>query len=421
VEESTWDSSFWRTILHPDDVETITAIDARSARTKEPFSADYRLRDASGEYHWFHDDAVFLPAEEDGRPAYWLGVLVDTTERRGAESDRAETEQRFRAIVEQIPATTYVNEVDGPDEGIYVSPQIHDLLGFEPKDWYAEPEFWRNHIHPQDRQEVWADWRRQVNECGVFAREYRMVARDGSVVWVSERTTILPDESGQPQRIQGVLIDISKLKQAEGRFRTVFEASPVGIVIVGNDFGFLDANPAFCRLLGYTRDEVRNLSFVDITHPDDVSSDADLARQVFAGEIPSYSLEKRYITRDGETIWVNLTASGVRDDSGAPLYGIGIVEDVTARRHMEAETLHAAAAALQRLAELTVREREVIDLMAAQGLTARQIAAKLHLSTRTAESHLASVYRKLGVTSGDSAVTEYRRLLAAGAAVPAST
>jgi PAS domain S-box-containing protein len=341
-----------------------------------------------------------------------LGAAIG---RRQAAEHLQAAESRYRGLVEQIPAMTYLDEVGGPDEGIYVSPQIRDLLGFEPEDWYAEPEFWRNHVHPDDEPGVWADWRRTVEKGGVFAREYRMVALDGSVVWVSERTTILPDESGRPRWIQGVLTDISNLKEAEERFRIVFEACPIGIVIVGNDFRFLDANPAFCNLLRYTREDVRTLTFVDVTHPEDIAIDAELARQAFAGEIASYSLEKRYLTSDGETVWVNLTASRMPDESGTSTHGIGVVEDITARKRQEAENLRGAAEANRRLGELTPREREVLDVLADQGLTAREVSQTLHISRRTTESHLASVYRKLNVTTRDSALGEYERLRAAAA------
>ncbi len=322
-----------------------------------------------------------------------------------------QTEGLYRTLVEQIPAMTFVDEVGGADEGIYVSPQIRDLLGFEPEDWYADPDFWRSHLHPEDEPEAWAAWRRSVAEGSRFSREYRMVGRDGEAVWVSERTVIVPDEGGGPARIQGVLTDITQIKETEERFRAVFEASPIGIIITGRDFRFLDANPSFCRLVGYTTDQLQTLTFADITHPDDVASDLDLARRMFAGEISSYSLEKRYLTSGGETVWANLTVTGVREGLMTPMSRIGLVEDISARKRKETRMLQAAGQAHQRLAELTRREREVLDLVAGDGHGSRQIASTLHISVRTAETHLASVYRKLRVGSRDAALAEYQRLL----------
>ena len=320
-------------------------------------------------------------------------------------------------LVEQIPAVSYLGEVDGPDEGIYVSPQIRDLLGFEPEDWYGEPQFWRRHLHREDEPEVWAAWRRCVELGGVFASEYRMVAKDGRVVWVSDRSTISPSDDGRPRWIQGVLIDITKLRAAEERFRTVFEASPIGIMVIGKDLRIVDASPAFCRLLGLARDEAASMSVFDVTHPDDIAAGRDLWNRVFTGEIPSFSVEKRYLGKDGSTIWVTLTGSGVHDEPPRATYGIGMVEDIRERKRAEAEMLEAAAEANRRLAEFSPREREALDL-AAQGLSARQIAAGLHISARTVESHLASVYRKLGVTSKEAAIAEYHRLTSQALTTP---
>jgi DNA-binding NarL/FixJ family response regulator len=158
---------------------------------------------------------------------------------------------------------------------------------------------------------------------------------------------------------------------------------------------------------------MRTRTFIDFTHPDDADLDAELAKKTFAGEIPNYTLEKRYITSDGETLWVNLTASVVNQESRTPMLGIGIVVDITERKRREAEMLRDAAEAINKLAELSQREREVLDLMAAEGLTAPKVAARLHISKRTAESHLASVYRTLHVSSRDAAIREYKRLIEA--------
>jgi PAS domain S-box-containing protein len=199
------------------------------------------------------------------------------------------------------------------------------------------------------------------------------------------------------------------LRESEERFRTVFESCPLGMAVVGPDLRTVDVNPALCRLLGYSRQELGRISILDVTHPEDVDRDADLARQVFAGEIPSYTLEKRYIHRDGSIVHGQLTGSAIFDKDGNPVAGLGIVQDITERKQRELELRAAAAEAEARLGTLTEREREVLEIVG-QGLNARQAADHFAISARTAESHLASVYRKLQVTSRDAALNEYRRL-----------
>jgi PAS domain S-box-containing protein len=94
------------------------------------------------------------------------------------------------------------------------------------------------------------------------------------------------------------------LRESEERFRRVFEEGPLGFALVGTDYRFVKVNSALCQLLGYDETQLVQMSFVDITHPDDVRADVDLADQLFKGEIPYYRLQKRYMKKNGEIIWV---------------------------------------------------------------------------------------------------------------------
>jgi PAS domain S-box-containing protein len=150
------------------------------------------------------------------------------------------------------------------------------------------------------------------------------------------------------------------LREARERFRRVFEDSPVAMALVGDDFRLSEANDAFCRLTGYSAAELAELTFADITHPDDVGPDLRLARKVFAGEVRSYSIDKRYVRKGGEIVWVALTVSVIRDEAGRPLKGLGIVQDITERR----AALDLARAELDRLA----RDHDRILEFAGEGI-----------------------------------------------------
>jgi PAS domain S-box-containing protein len=152
----------------------------------------------------------------------------------------------------------------------------------------------------------------------------------------------------------------ASLREARERFQRVFEDSPVAMALVGDDFRLTEANAAFCRLTGYSPSELARLTFTDITHPDDIDADLRLARQVFAGELRSYSIDKRYIRKSGETIWVALTVSVIRDDAGRPLKGLGIVQDISERR----AALDLAQAELERLE----RDHDRILAFAGEGI-----------------------------------------------------
>ena len=127
------------------------------------------------------------------------------------------------------------------------------------------------------------------------------------------------------------------LRESEKRFRATFEQAAVGIALVSPRGGWLRVNRKLCAIVGYPEDKLRQLTFQDITHPDDLDTDLEFYRRVLAGEIPTYSLEKRYIRLDGSPVWINLTVSLVRDDDGTPAYFISVIEDIDQRKNTEQE------------------------------------------------------------------------------------
>jgi PAS domain S-box-containing protein len=129
------------------------------------------------------------------------------------------------------------------------------------------------------------------------------------------------------------------LRESEERFRRVFDEGPLGLALVGKDFRYSKANRALCEMVGYDEAELVRMSFVDITHPDDVRVDTDLAERVFRGEIPFYRIQKRYVKKTGEIIWINLTASMIHGPDGKPLHGMAMVEDITEIRRTQEEAL----------------------------------------------------------------------------------
>jgi PAS domain S-box-containing protein len=119
-------------------------------------------------------------------------------------------------------------------------------------------------------------------------------------------------------------------------FRRIFDESGLGYGLVAPDLRFIDVNPALCTMLGYEREELLGRTYADVTHPDDASIDVELGRKVFAEEIPSYFLSKRFVTKSGEVRSVELYASAVADPEDDSLFGVAIIEDVTDRLRAEA-------------------------------------------------------------------------------------
>ena len=179
------------------------------------------------------------------------------------------------------------------------------------------------------------------------------------VRWI--RVDAVPEpgaRAGAPGGVYTVFRDVTDrlraeeaLRRSEARLRSYFESPLVGIAVTSPDKGWVEVNETFCRMLGYTREELTGRTWADLTHPDDLSADEALFRRVLAGEIPGYSLEKRYLRKDGTPVWASLSVSCVRRPSGEIEHFVALVEDVSARRAAE-ERLARSEERFRNLAEL---------------------------------------------------------------------
>ena len=139
----------------------------------------------------------YSPLWEGGEFSGVLGVAIDITDRARAEQNLREAEQKYRTLVEQIPAVTYIDLADGSDNPVYTSPQIEQMLGYTPEEW-LENKLWSECLHPDDRERVLAADERFEAGGEPFSEEYRLYAKDGSVVWILEEAMLVRGEARQP-------------------------------------------------------------------------------------------------------------------------------------------------------------------------------------------------------------------------------
>jgi diguanylate cyclase (GGDEF)-like protein/PAS domain S-box-containing protein len=132
-----------------------------------------------------------------------------------AEGELREVQDRYRALVEQIPAIVYIDVADESMVTTYVSPQIEDLLGITPREYIDDPDLWTRHLHPDDRERALATYEAGRESGEPFTFEYRLIARDGRPVWFRDSAVVLRDADGAPAFIEGVMLDITEQKQAE--------------------------------------------------------------------------------------------------------------------------------------------------------------------------------------------------------------
>ncbi|MDF2704317.1 MAG: sensor hybrid histidine kinase, partial [Rubrobacteraceae bacterium] len=394
-----------------------------------------------------------------------ITVSRDITERKKVEAKLREAEARYRTLIEQIPAVTYIDALDDVNSAIYMSPQAESMLGTAPEEWLADPELFVKLLHAEDRESVLAEHTRANKTGAPLKLEYRLTTHEGRVVWVRDESVVVRDEEGKPRFRQGVLLDISdrreaeervhfqahlleqvqaaviatdmqgrvthwnehaerlygwsceeamgrhiaeltvepdksgvaeeimqtlregetwegefvvrrkdgstfpaqvtdslirdsegravgivgvstditerkrteeELRESEERFRAFFETAAVGAAHADPATGrFLQVNENLRRFLGYGRDELLRMTFSDVTHPDDRAHGLEGLERLLRGEIREYAAEKRYVRKDGRTVWGQLAVSLVRDARGRALHTVAITRDITERKRLE--------------------------------------------------------------------------------------
>ena len=168
------------------------------------------------------------------------------------------------------------------------------------------------------------------------------IRKDQSHFPVYLSVTALRDEVGNVTGFLGIGKDISEqqkakqsLSESEARFAGVFQHAAIGMALVSPEGHWLKVNASVCNIVGYTEAELLSLTFQDITHPDDLETDLGYVKQLLAGEIDHYDLEKRYIHKQGHEVWISLSVSLLHKDDGQPLYFIAQIQDINKRKQAE--------------------------------------------------------------------------------------
>lgn len=192
-----------------------------------------------------------------------------------------------------------------------------------------------------------------------YVVEKRYVRKDSRVVWGRLTVSLLRSAAGDPEYVLAMVEDItdrkraeSALRDTEARFRAAFDGSGVGMAIVGEGGELLKVNQALAHFLGYPAEALVGRRFADLTHPDELGDSVDLVRKLREGDGHSYQMEKRYLHAAGHVVWGLLTISLVRDASGAPLYLLSQLQDITEWRAAQ-EALRASERRYRHVVETT--------------------------------------------------------------------
>jgi two-component system, cell cycle sensor histidine kinase and response regulator CckA len=338
-------------VIHPDDRDAVVASLARSS-AGERVGIEYRCVATDGRVVWVYDDSVPMLGA-DGVVTEVRGFLVDITDRKLLDAERIEAEERYRALVEEMPGIVYVDAPDTAPATIYISPHVEEMVGYTPSEIVADPELWIGTVvHPDDRDLVAAATVQAAK--GIPSQsEHRCVARDGRIVWVHAESIPQLDPQGNVVAVRGYIWDITERKhleaqrsEAEERYRALVENLP-GVVYLNAPDDAASAiyvSPQVESILGYSEDEwLRTPEFFArrVVHPDDRESVLDRITKANNGE--RSRSEYRCVAKDGRVVWFYDDSTPVHDERGNVIASHGFMLDITDRKVAEEDRYEADA------------------------------------------------------------------------------
>ncbi len=328
-------------LVHPDDVQKVRDALSEVIRNPDvPLSIQFRFR---------HQDGSWRVIEATGsnqlQNAMVAGIVVnsrDITKRiqtegllreaiKRAEDEKAKTEAVIAAVGDGISIQDTNYRV------LYQNQLAKDMLGDHAGEYCYRAYQCEDHVCKGCHLAM------SFEDGGIHKKEQCRIT-DGGILHYEIIASPLRDSTGKVIAGIEAVRDITerkqmeeKLRESEERFRRIFEDGPLGMLIANSRYRVLEANKALCEMLGYAEADLRGRSIGEITHAEDIERSAGLAKRLLRGEIPLFQLEKRYVKKNGEALWVNLTVAAIRGQNDDVLYALGMVEDINRRKLAEQE------------------------------------------------------------------------------------
>jgi len=322
-------------LIHPEDAQRFEFEINEALGGDKDYISQYRFLRPNGDVRTLEARGHVI-RDAAGRPIRLIGTSMDITERQQAEEEL----KKLSLAVEQSPASVVITDLKGTIE--YVNPKFCEVTGYTLAEAIGQnPRILKSvHTPPEIYRELW----KTIKAGREWRGEFQNKKKNGEIYWESAIISPLKSADGSTAHYLAVKEDVTErkkmeesIREKEARFRGYFEHSQVGLAVTSPTKGWVEANGQLQRMFGYTLDELGSITWAELTHPDDLESDVKQFERMLAGEIDNYTLDKRFIRKDGEIVYTNLTVACIRVQSAM----LNMMEDLDEEKSKAEEATRA--------------------------------------------------------------------------------
>jgi PAS domain S-box-containing protein len=376
-------------IIYPEDRERVWIDVQRANAQRRRFALEYRIRTAIGEEKWIWEQGIAIRSAS-GCVEALEGLMLDVTERKSAEEELARSRAIIKATIDSLPLESFALGPDGRFVLQNAASRLHwgDVTGKRPEECKlakATLALWQeNSRRAYAGEKVEGDVQFTVHgehrECHSILAPIEDGSRNYGIVGVNLDITNRKQAERALQKAHGELEQkalerAAELTASEELFRVAFEEAPVGMVIVA-DGVVTKTNRALSRMSGFAAEEYVGHRPLEFTHPDDRETTIPLVNGLYAGRVPSYTIEKRYLKKDGGFFWARATAAGVQDGEGEVVLTLATVEDISERKQAQ-DALERERQSLGKMLQASDHERQILSYEIHDGLAQYLAAANM--------------------------------------------
>src|SRR5829696_3495673 len=334
-----------REFVHPDDLERTRTTHPLMAQHCDSHTVTYRIRRKDGSYVWFETTTRGVRQPGTDEPTETIAVSRDVTDRKRVEAQLRESqealrksEQFYRFAVEAGRIGTW--DLDLRTEECLVSPEMAQLMGYSSDQTTVPGPQWRESVIPEDRSSMASALAATIEDDAPFDLEFRIALKDGKVRWLYSRGDATRDPSGEALRVHGATIDVTerkrtqeRLRTSEGRLRRAIEIETVGVIFFKTDGSITNANDAFLRMSGYSREDLAEglVRWDEMTPPEWMPHSLKAIKE-FESTGRTIPYEKEFVRKDGSRWWALFAARRLDEEEG-----VEFVIDITQSKRAEEE------------------------------------------------------------------------------------